>query len=371
MIANYLALGLVSLLTMTILGYMVLKNALFGTKTRRAFQRAIFVIGVIIISEMGASYFTEPSLFSRAMNIAFCTIGFSISPFVPYLIVSAFAHQRSRLGMILSIPALINLVLVLLSPIYGFIFAVSLANVYVRGHWFAVYVLSYLSSFAFLLVETVRVVRFYQNKNRFSLLWLVLFFMAGTMIQLVWPSIHTTWVSVSIAMVLYYAYYCELIETHDSLTNLFNRRAYEHKLLLMKAKRCGAIILLDADNFKSINDMYGHPFGDKCLMTIAGSMRDAFSKIGSCYRIGGDEFCVLCEYPNEQLIFDAEKAFEMAMTAQQQDDSRIPGVSFGHSIYNEKSHTSIEQAVAEADQLLFLCKENHKRQKGIDKFDPH
>lgn len=366
MIANYLALGLVSLLTMTILGYMVLKNALFGTKIRRAFLRAIFVIGVIIISEMGASYFTEPSLLSRAMNIAFCTIGFSISPFVPYLIVSAYTHQRSGLGMLLLIPALINLVLVLLSPIYGFVFYVSPANVYERGQFFIVFVVAYLASLAFLWVETVRIVRSFQNKNGITLLWLALLFMVGTIIQLVWASIHTAWLSVSITTILYYAYYCELIETQDSLTNLFNRRAYERMLLLMNTKRRGAIILLDADNFKSVNDMYGHPFGDKCLMKIAGIMLDAFSKTGSCYRIGGDEFCVLCEHPNEQLIFDAENAFEMAMTAQQQDDSRIPGVSFGHSIYNEKSHTSIEQAVAEADQLLFLCKENHKRQKGID-----
>jgi hypothetical protein len=52
----------------------------------------------------------------------------------------------------------------------------------------------------------------------------------GTALQLLFPLIHTTWISVSLAMIMYYAYYCDLLEKHDVMTNLLNRRSYEYHL---------------------------------------------------------------------------------------------------------------------------------------------
>ena len=62
------------------------------------------------------------------------------------------------------------------------------------------------------------------------------------------------------------------------------------------------VFLFDVDAFKAINDTYGHQYGDECLHTIAAAIRETFSSVGLCYRIGGDEFCVLSE------ALDREKA---------------------------------------------------------------
>lgn len=364
MVANYLALGLICELSMIILGQMVHHNSLFNSRMRKAFIRAIWGIGVVILAEMGSSYFTAPSSFARIMNSISCAIGFSVSPFLPFLVAAAVTRPGARAGVIVLIPAVANAILVLLSPFWGSVFWITPMNEYVRGQWFYLYIVSYLTSFAFLVTETVRAVRLYQIKSRGMLFWLFSLFLFGTMMQIIWPSIHTTWPNITILMVFYYAYCCEMIETHDALTNLFNRRSFEHHLSLLKAKGRGAVVLLDADDFKRVNDEHGHLYGDMSLQVIAESLRASFSKIGTSHRIGGDEFCVLCENIDEQRLQDAEALFTMRMDARRREDPRIPFVSLGHAAYSHRTVGNLEQAIEEADRRMFAHKENRKLQRS-------
>lgn len=88
------------------------------------------------------------------------------------------------------------------------------------------------------------------------------------------------------------------LATHDQLTGLLNRREFdriiseEHE----RAKRFGrsyAIVMLDLDHFKSINDEYGHPAGDLVLQTAAKRIRQQLRSVDRCARIGGEEFAVV------------------------------------------------------------------------------
>lgn len=89
-----------------------------------------------------------------------------------------------------------------------------------------------------------------------------------------------------------------LLATHDELTGLLNRREFdrivaeEHE----RAKRFNrsyAIVMLDLDHFKSINDEYGHPAGDLVLKTAAKRIRGQLRSVDRCARIGGEEFAVV------------------------------------------------------------------------------
>lgn len=84
----------------------------------------------------------------------------------------------------------------------------------------------------------------------------------------------------------------------DFLTGLYNRMCCEKDLTaqVMAAKRngeTGAIIYLDLDNFKGINDGLGHKYGDVLLQSISNALRRVEGLEGSCYRLGGDEFVVI------------------------------------------------------------------------------
>lgn len=82
--------------------------------------------------------------------------------------------------------------------------------------------------------------------------------------------------------------------THDGLTGLYNRAAYASMMEgLIADKAKFALILLDVDLFKDINDQYGHDVGDAVLKAVAGNLRGLFRREDMVCRIGGDEFAVI------------------------------------------------------------------------------
>ena len=90
----------------------------------------------------------------------------------------------------------------------------------------------------------------------------------------------------------------EQLATQDSLTNVLNARAFSHELAqeLSRNRRYGrplALIYLDLDDFKNVNDAHGHATGDAVLRLVADAMRSAVRQADVVGRLGGDEFAVL------------------------------------------------------------------------------
>ena len=89
--------------------------------------------------------------------------------------------------------------------------------------------------------------------------------------------------------------------THDSLTNLINRREFEHRLQRMLSSACDSLdhhvlCYLDLDQFKVINDTCGHNAGDELLRQIASLLEGQLRSRDTLARLGGDEFAVLMEH---------------------------------------------------------------------------
>lgn len=89
------------------------------------------------------------------------------------------------------------------------------------------------------------------------------------------------------------------IANTDSLTRLYNRRAFDDKLASVYDNPLNAIvtalIIIDVDHFKRVNDMFGHPVGDKILASVAGVIRSNLRKDAFVARAGGEEFAVILE----------------------------------------------------------------------------
>jgi diguanylate cyclase (GGDEF)-like protein len=90
----------------------------------------------------------------------------------------------------------------------------------------------------------------------------------------------------------------ERLARHDELTGLPNRRAFVETLAaeVARVRRTGsplAVVVADLDNFKGINDVYGHQAGDRCLVAIGAVLRDTLRQYDSCFRWGGDEFTLV------------------------------------------------------------------------------
>ena len=91
----------------------------------------------------------------------------------------------------------------------------------------------------------------------------------------------------------------ERLSSTDNLTSLFNRRSFEMILdsdfsFSVRHKEYLSLVMLDVDNFKDINDKYGHAYGDKVLIDIANILKENIRTSDIAFRVGGEEFTIIC-----------------------------------------------------------------------------
>ena len=143
----------------------------------------------------------------------------------------------------------------------------------------------------------------------------------------------------------------------DSLTGLGNRLKLLRDLELLHAdeeeQRPHLLLLFDLDGFKSYNDSYGHPAGDALLHQLGAQLREATAGVGSAYRMGGDEFCVLAPWEEDREpggLIDVARA---ALSADG-DGFRI-GASCGYAKLPEEG-VQASDALRVADRRLYAEK---------------
>ena len=145
---------------------------------------------------------------------------------------------------------------------------------------------------------------------------------------------------------------------HDGLTDLLNRKSFDKMLEIYKnSDSVFALILVDVDVFKSVNDTYGHATGDLILKKVAKLLKQEFRTIDHICRIGGDEFAVIMVDMNETLKYTIEaKIFRMNQALQKaQDDLPKVSLSVGVAFSNQEGIL-----FENADQALYKTKEKGK-----------
>lgn len=163
--------------------------------------------------------------------------------------------------------------------------------------------------------------------------------------------------------------------TMDFLTDLYNRRKSDEILeneweRYKRYKRNFSIIILDIDDFKNINDKYGHNVGDKILNEFAGILKENVRKTDKIGRWGGEEFLIVCSESNlEESLIVAEKIRTGICKNKFEVDELITG-SFG--ISTAKGKESIYELVSKADEAMYIAKNKGKNRieyikKAIEK----
>ncbi len=355
----YLFLSIMGVLALLILIWMICQNKTMIEKTRKAFFIAISVIIMVSAAEVFTAFFENTSAEFRIPCMIANVIGFSVTPLIPILFGLGLCDLMPLPARLLMLPGLLNPVFTLLSVRFGFIFSITPDNIYRRGPLFFIFVAAYISGLLFLMYKTGASIRYYKDQNRYVLILIYILVLFGSSLQLLAPAFHLTWFCVSFAVILYYTFYNELSQQLDVLTSLFTRRLYDHHLSEINGTRDAVVLIFDADDFKNINDQYGHKFGDVCLVKIAAHIKEAFSSIGWCYRIGGDEFCVISEQTDAGVIQKATQDFLSRIESSRNKEKRLPTVSIGWAFY-DKTTADVSETVNEADQQMYLFKQKRK-----------
>ena len=146
------------------------------------------------------------------------------------------------------------------------------------------------------------------------------------------------------------------LATEDSLTKLYIRRHFFEKLTFEKKLTRGKILylmMIDIDDFKSINDRFGHDVGDKVIVGIAKIIKDEIGNKGFSGRYGGEEF-VCAFYNNKDIPENVRKRVENTRLI---NEIRIT-VSIGVTIFDENN--TIEEIIKKSDQALYKAKNSGK-----------
>lgn len=164
------------------------------------------------------------------------------------------------------------------------------------------------------------------------------------------------------------------ISNIDPLTKLFNRRGLDQSLeeSLLNKNTLKAYILVDVDNFKSVNDTYGHGNGDLILKNISKILKETFDENSVIARIGGDEFSIFLknakdeEYIESKLIKLIESAKKPIRISTGEEYSQ--SLSVGCYIILKNSDLSIGCIFNRADKALYESKEKGKDRYTISKY---
>ncbi len=156
---------------------------------------------------------------------------------------------------------------------------------------------------------------------------------------------------------------------HDSLTGLVNRRRFE-VVMTEHLDKCahygaeGALLLLDLDNFKEVNDTLGHGVGDQLIISVARLLEQSLRSTDLVARLGGDEFAVLLPVADgaaaryvAQDILERIRAYSQA----QEGVRRRVTASIGVVLIGDR-HTTLEDLLATADMTMYDAKESGRDQ---------
>ena len=148
--------------------------------------------------------------------------------------------------------------------------------------------------------------------------------------------------------------------SHDRLTGLFNRGAYEMMLESVDMNHV-ALILIDVDYFKSVNDTYGHDVGDKVLKRVAEVLKQSFRSVDIICRIGGDEFVVIMTRADSSMRELVRSKIARANEMLQNPKDSLPPVSLSVGVAFSDRKNPKGDIFKDADTALYRVKEAGRR----------
>lgn len=351
----YCAIIFMTILAMGVSILLISHNENISKGCRKKFTAVLILIITASVLEFVGELLDGVDSSYRVLHIIVKCMELSIAPLIP--IVYGYSVNNVQRRVILVVLISMHFALQLLSAFCGFIYYVDANNVYRHGEYYWVYYVAYLAGFAFFVIQIYRYSVDNQNPKLFELIAIMAFTICGIVYQIIDSSIKIAWLTVAIGFLMFYIHYNLIQMQLDPLTGLFVRSMIDKKL--RSCRNSVVVLFFDIDDFKNINDTYGHVYGDKCLLENAKALKLTFAKVGRCYRYGGDEFCVVMTEKQFEVDKYVNLFYRKIRTVRKLSENIFPNTSCGYAIYYPGD--SVEAAIFEADKQMY---QNKTKRKG-------
>lgn len=297
---------------------------------------------------------------------------FILNPIVPsiwllYVHYQIYLEETKTKKLIypLFIVNIFNMVIVVLTQFFGWYYYIDSQNIYHRGplFWLSFSFTIVLLFSSFVIISRNR--KTIAKKYYFSLIFFVIPPLIGLVLQIVFYGISI----ILNCLVLSFMIVFLNIQNHsistDYLTGVNNRKRLDVYLQdkinsITKAKTFSAI-MIDLNDFKSINDNFGHDTGDVALQISAKLLNSSVRDKDFIARYGGDEFCIVletCNLKDLEIIVNRIKIAVESFNESTNQPYRL-GFSMGYAVYDYNSHMTAEEFQKYIDTLMYENKQSN------------
>lgn len=360
-----------SVLTANIISILLIGTLYFANRQKavynremRLLQQMMVIIGIANISDCCVYYLTSSSnvvikvlvfLSGSWLFLGNVMIGYLWAKFIMVHMNITFSNIRRNIYRTIG---LISIVLLVINIFYPLVFSVSDGR-YQRGFAYIIFLIFaafYILDSLYLYVKRVK-------KNGSLKLFPVHIFLIpvilGVVIQAFFVEIAITWTSIAISVAGIMTALKNEIIFIDCLTGLYNRMYLEflHKRACNKKDCWVSGIMIDLNGFKQINDNYGHAEGDLALCIVADLLRKSFSEYGVVTRFAGDEFVIMLNTTDEQLIQKIIKSAKKNFVIENEKNNKPYqlSASMGYAITNLSNET-IDDFMNRIDEQMYQDK---------------
>lgn len=321
--------------------------------TRRMYVliAAVFALSIIVFIE----FYFENDIKFKTLRTVLMAIRYSATPFILAQIIFALVKKMKAFVFI---PAAVLLIVDIVSIFTGIIFSIDDNNKLVRGPLFLGYLPFivaglYCALLIFLLIKR-------SNKRLLEIIpivFLVVAFISGLIFPFLLGSSFSQIFcpTIAVALFVYYVFSILQLTKKDALTGILNRQAYYGETS-RDFKEITAIVSIDMNGLKKVNDTYGHDAGDEALITLALCFAKACKGKQSAYRMGGDEFTIVCRKTSEEEVIKLVDRVHKYVAETEYT------VSIGYS-YQKGGFLNLDDLLKASDEQMYLEKAEFYKNK--------
>jgi diguanylate cyclase (GGDEF)-like protein len=294
----------------------------------------------------------------------------NLAYYLSFLFIDYFAHKNMpRSWMILKfILCFLSLytVTTLINLPFHYYFHISPDNRYAPG---GLYLLRLAVSYLPILLSIADIlssIKIFRKTEIYSLVFFAVLTGSGAALDILIRTGSLAWPCFTAALLYIYFFIIQSDAKIDSLTGIGNRYSFNefiNKLSLLSVKQSWAIVMIDMDHFKEINDKYGHLEGDNALRDMAKIIKDTIRHSDFTARYGGDEFvlAVRMAYDIEKLLARLQETIDR-WNEKQAKPYKI-AMSYGYDIYTTGGAQSMNEFLRHIDTLMYKHKAERRRKE--------
>ena len=314
---------------------------------------AVFLLSIAVFMEFSFADSYE----HRGLRLVLMAIRYSATPFIVAQI-SYTLVKRQRWWVF--IPAMVLAVINFASIPTGIVFGVGEDNEMVRG---MLGYLPYIVSGGY-CIFLIRLLLLRSNARLMEIVpiaFLGIAFASGLIFPFVYGKEYSVLFCSTIAVALFVYYVFSILEQtkKDALTGLLNRQAFISDVR-DDANEINAILSIDMNGLKEINDRRGHVAGDEALTTLGLCFTRSLKLRESGYRIGGDEFAIVCRRTSQTEMKELVRRIQNCV------DETDYSCSIGYS-YAEDGEKTVDEMLKEADDMMYYNKARYYEESGRDR----